>query len=243
MKVQPNCLAIEARASFAMRIRFLLLLVLVLPGTAIASDDFQLWLVPTLTAPITEDRKWSLYLESQPRLGRDGRDPERLLLRSAALHRLDDHVSLWLGHAWTPTFMDSAYELDFRDEHRIWQQLLVTHSLFDFSWTHRLRQEQRFIEDANGCSNRSRYLVRADKGFDDEKSFGLTGYTELFVTYNSIDRGPVAGYDRTRYFFGPWLKHGPARYELGYLREDARRFTADEGRTIHSLALSIFVNY
>jgi hypothetical protein len=176
-------------------------------------------------------------MEAQPRVGDDVSRLERLLIRPALGYNLSNSLSVFAGYAWTPTFMNAAYDGDFRNESRMWQQILYKHDLWGLQWQHRLRQEQRIIEDASATSNRTRYLVRGSYGLASDGTYGLTGYNELFVTENGTTKGPVGGFDRDRFFFGPYLKAGSGRYEVGYLGEYARQF-GNDSRMINALLVS-----
>lgn len=204
--------------------------------------DFQDWTQVTAHVGLDEAKTYQLYFEAQPRIGDNWQRMERLLIRPAVAYNINKNLALYLGYAWTPLFMDSNYHRDFRDENRIWQQILYKHSLVGLQWQHRLRQEQRFIEHADGVSNRFRYLLRGSYGLSENGDFGLTGYNELFVTYNSTDGGPQSGYDRDRFFFGPYWLVDKARYEVGYLGEHAKRFGSDE-RYISALMVSANFNF
>lgn len=199
--------------------------------------DFQSWNLLTATVNLDQQKNWFLYAEAQPRIGDDISRLERLLLRPALGYNINAQLAVYLGYAWTPTFTNASYDHDFRNENRIWQQVLYRHDLWGLQWQHRLRQEQRIIEDASATSNRTRYLVRGSYGISEDGSVGLTGYNELFVTENGTRKGPVGGFDRDRFFFGPYVKSGPGRYEIGYLGEYARQF-GDDSRMINALLVS-----
>lgn len=196
----------------------------------------------TATASLDAEKKFFAYAEVQPRLGNDFSKLERLLIRPALGYNLNKNVALYLGYAWTPTFMDAHYNDDFRNENRIWQQVVIKHTDFGIDWQHRIRQEQRIIEDASGPSNRTRYLLRGSYGLVDDKSFGVAGYNEIFVTENSTHHGPKGGFDRDRFFAGPYMVSGPARYEVGYLGEYARHFGSGS-RMINALLVSASFNF
>lgn len=199
--------------------------------------DFQAWSLVTANISLDQEKKWLFYMEAQPRVGDDITRLERLLIRPAIGYNYDKNIAFYLGYAWTPTFMDSSYQEDFRNEQRIWQQMLIKHSDFGLDWQHRLREEQRIIDDASSVSNRFRYLLRGSYRFCDCQDFGLTGYNELFVTFNTVERGPRAGFDRDRFFFGPYIADGAARYEIGYLGEYGKRFGSSD-RMINALMVS-----
>ena len=165
--------------------------------------DFQSWTFVSATANLDSDKKWFAYMEAQPRIGDDVSRLERLLIRPGLAYNLNDKVAVYLGYAWTPTFTNASYDQDFRNENRIWQQVLYKHDLWGLQWQHRLRQEQRFIEDTSGTSNRTRYLVRGSYGLTEDGTYGLTGYNELFVTENGTTKGPVGGFAHHRHVEQP----------------------------------------
>lgn len=215
---------------------------LVQPGRGAAQQaDAQAWGLVTATVPVGEAGRWFAYLEAQGRLGDDASRFERILLRPALGRQLSPQVGVFVGYAWTPTFMDAAYASVFRGEHRAWQQAVITHRTAGLSWQHRIRQEQRWLEGAAGASHRTRYLLRGSRGLG-SGGIGITGYHELFVTWNDVDRGPQAGFDRNRWFAGPYLVRGPVRYEAGYLGEYGRRF-GDGSRVLHAALVSASVTF
>ncbi len=215
---------------------------LIVPTSAFAQKtDFQSWTQVTATISLDPAKEWFAYAEAQPRIGDDVSRLERLLLRPALGYNVNEQVSLFLGYAWTPTFMNASYQEDFRNESRIWQQILIKHKMIGLDWQHRIRQEQRIIQDTGGTSNRTRYTLRGSyplPGFD---NFGLTGYNELFVTENGVSGGPQGGFDRYRFFFGPYLNSGPVRYEAGYLGEYARQF-GNDSRMVDAILVSANIN-
>jgi hypothetical protein len=224
---------------------FCALSLLTYPLTQPAADstDLQSWTQIVATVNLDKQRRWFAYAEAQPRLGGDISRLERLLIRPALGYNLTSDVALFAGYAWTPTFMNNGYYEDFRNENRLWQQMLIKDKRWGLDWQHRIRQEQRFIEDAAGPSNRTRYLVRGSYPLSSSGDTGITGYNELFVTLNSQHAGPKGGFDRDRIFFGPYVKEGPARYEVGYLGEYAHTFNSDGGRMIHALLLSAILQF
>jgi len=62
------------------------------------------------------------------------------------------------------------------------------------------------------------------------------------VNFNSVQDGPWSGYDRDRFFFGPYWKIDNVRYEFGYLGEHLKRFGNDE-RWANVIALSISAQF
>jgi hypothetical protein len=229
--------------SFVLRITLLLSLFLLVTSPALAQrSDFQAWSQLTTQIAIDDQKKWLFYFEAQPRVGDDVSRLERLLLRPAIGYNIDEDITLYLGYGWTPTYTNAEYEGDFLNENRIWQQILIKKSAFGLDWQHRLREEQRMIQDTSSVANRFRYLLRGSYKFCDCQDFGLTGYNELFVNINTVEGGPRAGFDRDRFFFGPFLQQGNARYEVGYLGEFGKRFGRDD-RMVNALMLSVALNF
>lgn len=204
--------------------------------------DFEGWVQASALASLDEAKSYQLYLEVQPRIGDDWHRAAIMLVRPAFVYNPSEALSLFAGYAWHPTFYDSNYHRDYRDEQRLWQQILYRHDLWGIAWQHRLRQEQRKIEHTDGISNRTRYLIRESYGLTEDKSFGVTAFQELMVNLNGVEGGPWDGYDRSRLFLGPYWSIDNARYEIGYLGEHAKRFGDDE-RWVNALAVSALFNF
>lgn len=199
--------------------------------------DFQDWTQVTAHVSLNKEKTRQLYFEVQPRVGDHWQRMERLLLLPAFVYNVHPDLRLYLGYTWAPLFMDSHYHRDYRNENRIWQQIVYRQSFLDLQWQHRLRQEQRFIDRTDGVSNRLRYQLRASYPLARGGDYGLTGFNEIFVNLNSVDRGPSGGYDRDRFFMGPYWTVDNARYEVGYVGEHARIFGSGE-RYINALMVS-----
>lgn len=220
--------------------RAALLLALAAAPLAAQTHDVQSWTLLTAQVGLAHQGRSFVYLEAQARVGDDVSHLERLLLRPAVGRQLSADVGVSLGYAWTPTYLDTRYEEVFRGEHRLWQQLAIRHGGAGATWQHRIRQEQRLLDDADGTSHRTRWLVRASRPLDGRGRVGVTGYHELFLTWNSVERGPQAGFDRSRIFIGPYLVRPGVRYEIGYVGEYGRRFGPSD-RIVHALLVSAAV--
>jgi hypothetical protein len=190
---------------------------------------------------LSAEQRYQLYLEAHPRLGDHLQRFERLLLRPALVYNPSRATGLYFGYAWTPAFMDADFHRDFRDENRLWQQVLWRGKWGDFDWQHRIRQEQRFIQRSEGISNRTRYMIRLGHRLDPEDTIGLSLSSELFVTLNTVEHGPHAGYDRNRFIFGPYFNHAGIRYDVAYVGEHVKRFAGDD-RYVQALMLMISWN-
>lgn len=198
-------------------------------------QDFQGWSVTSVHIALEKSRTYQLYLEAQPRVGDDWQRATTFQSRIALNYNIDQRLRFHAGYAWTPTLIDPSGHRDYRDEQRLWQQVLYAYTYGGVHWQHRIRQEQRFIMRTNGTSNRSRYMARASTPLSHSIKTGLTGFDEIMFNLNGVSNGPWAGYDRNRIFFGPFWQIGNARIEAGYLGEHIKRVGNDE-RWIHAIA-------
>lgn len=221
---------------------FLLLFFCFLSFSYADQRDFQLWVPIVTNVKLGSNSKFLFTVEAQPRIGDNVSNIERLLIRPSLSYNINDNLMASLGYAWTPTYMNSTYDSDFRNESRIWQQLLYKNTYEDFKFQNRLRLEQRYIEDAKDVSNRVRHLFRISKNLSCEDTYGLTFYNEFFFNLNTVSNGPSSSYDRDRFFIGPYLQDKNSRYEFGYLGEHAKKFGKD-GRYINAILLSATYNF
>ncbi len=215
-------------------------------GRAIPSD-LQSWTSVSATINLDPDHRWFFYLEAQPRVGDSISRLERLILREAVGYNITNQLSVAVGYGWIPSFYNASYRSDFRNENRLWQQLLFKEERWGLQWQHRLRLEQRLIQDVAEASHRGRYFIKTSVPLGTNDSlgmtdFGLTGFNELFFNFNGATRGPKGGFDRNRTFIGPYGVVGPARYEFGYLAEYAPHF-GSQSRLINAIMLNAMFSF
>lgn len=204
--------------------------------------DFEGWFAATSLTSLDEQKRYQFYMELQPRLGDDWHRMALMVVRPAIVFNPTNDLGLYLGYAWVPKFYDQEYHNDYRDEQRVWQQLLYKHSSIGVAWHHRLRQEERILAGAEGVSNRSRYLVRGSRLLSRQLRLGLTTYSETMVNLNGVAGGPSGGFEQNRFFLGPYWESKNSRYEVGYLGEYDRRF--DEApRWVNAIAVMAALSF
>lgn len=164
-------------------------------------------------------------------------DLEQLLLRTGLGYNFSpQNNNLLLGYGF---IQSEPYERDtqekFRvDEHRIYQQFIHKNSVLNAALQHRLRFEQRFIEQE--FKTRFRYFLAINiplnsKGLV-EDSFYLSGYNEVFLNTTS-----EINFDRNRIFAGLGYRFSKyIRSEIGVMNQS----TSTTGR--NQLNLITFVN-
>jgi Protein of unknown function (DUF2490) len=211
-----------------MLLALLLLLGYLLPFSAQAAtplDEIQQWSIITASGPIAPGSKWKVYAEVQPRLGRlnDLTEINRLLVRPAIGYQITPHVSVWQGYAWTPSWNERTNQ--FRNENRLFQQVLVENKWKQLDWKSRTRLEERFIEDTSGTTAvRFRQMVRGQIPISKDKKWSAVAYDELFIDLNKVPNNNKAGYDQNRVFVGINRKFNQhINAEAGYMLNTVNR--------------------
>jgi hypothetical protein len=234
---------ISACFQTAIKAIYELLICSLLPNFSSATPtDTELWALIATRIHLDDSRLYSLYLETQPRLGNDLERVSTVQIRTALNRRLGSSWEVSLGYAWTPFLYDAEYKAIFRSEHRSWQGVSFSQSWSGLDLQYRLRQEQRYIEGLGGIANRSRIQVKINIPFDHDKTIGIATFDEIMIHIGDTTGGPRAGYDRNRIFAGPFYVRGQTRYEVGYLGEHAKRFGNDE-RWVNALFFSILTEW
>jgi len=162
---------------------------------ATVNQDFRLWTPVYLTFPLSSS--FIGYMEVNPRFGDDVSELDQLLLRPAVGYKLNDHFSLWQGYAWV-----GNYQPDFREEHRVFQQLLYRRKFPFVKVFSRTRLEERFIENTDGTAVRARTMLRGDFPLPDAPEWAIVVYDEIFLNVNAVGNGPDSGFDQNRLFLG-----------------------------------------
>ena len=197
--------------------RVLLLLFLIslvfVSSPAHASDDKLEWWQPVFSDFPIGHPKIRGYLESNSRLRAN---PEaninQYLLRTALGYTLRPNIEVFQGYAWVQGWLPKYIQ-----EQRSYQQIGIGHVLFKrLQVLHRIRTEQRFIEHRDGTSNRGRYLLRFAHPLGDTNYY-VAASDELFVTFNTLNGGPVKGVDQNRLYtaLGRQIDRH-VRVEVGY---------------------------
>ncbi len=197
----------------------------------------------TLRSALDQNKKWIGYLEAQPRVSfQDTQNLDSgmsaLIIRPALGYQVTPHVSIWQGYAWAPTFQP-----EFRDENRLFQQLLIENKIKKLSLTNRTRLEERFIEDTNGASIRGRHLLRGSYPLGKAQKWSVVAYDEFFVNFNSVSNGPASGFDQNRSFAGINRKlNEHVNVEAGYMFNYVNRREPGLDRINHIILLTLNMN-
>jgi hypothetical protein len=193
----------------------LMTMLCLVPRVAAAQDtvDGQLWLQVVATVRLSEN--WRVHLEEQPRWYEDASESYQVITRTALGRQLGSRASVWGGYAWIAKPPGDGVT----HEQRIWQQLSATFpDAGRFTPSMRLRLEQRFQDGWADNSHRLRMMGRAVRPLNDQRSWSLVGWNELFVTLDDTEAGPWQGVDQNRLFGGVLRQFNPmVGLELGYM--------------------------
>ncbi|MBX3135718.1 DUF2490 domain-containing protein [Candidatus Obscuribacterales bacterium] len=163
------------------------------PAVAVPGLE-QIWLHAPTQYKVTE--KTSLIGDLSPRFGTDDGQLDQMILRTGVQRKLTRNVSGTLG-------FDSVdnYDPSRNHENRIWQQIQAQHRIKSYTFTSRIRMEERHWNGTPGSSVRWRMMMKSAQKIGASR-FSVIYSDELFLTLNTMPDGPVAGVDRNRLFAG-----------------------------------------
>jgi len=174
-------------------------------------------------------KKVGVHFDGQVRSSNDVESVKNVLIRPGVTWFIDDSKNVTAGYALVKTFnrADGAASNNLT-EHRIWEQFIYAHKISPLNLTHRLRLEQRFIEQASQdvFSQRLRYFVRAlvplrkpdDVPFSKGAFFALQN--EVFLNIQNKDELNGSLVDQNRAYAAVGYRFSPAvDLEAGYLNQ------------------------
>ncbi len=186
-----------------------------------------------------EDSPLRWWLDAHYRLLDDAGGFNQSIIRPGLGYALGNNHVLWSGYAWVRTSPISGADFD---EHRMWQQSTYAPSVGDWSFLHRSRFEQRWVEIGDDVGLRWREFFRAQWVFRKSPQLSLVAWDEVFFNLNDTDWGAKAGFDQNRAFLGFGFKPSEdarARIEIGYLNQFIYRRGATDGMN-HILSINLF---
>ncbi len=138
--------------------RGILLLILLLPFISISQEDkVGNWMMYFGTNKVSD--KFSIHSEIQYRNHTiTPNNTEQLLLRTGLNYHFSDRATVTAGYAYIPSFVfDSDQNSPEVEEHRIWQQFILTNKIGRVKLEHRYRFEQRWVNQ--NFKTRFRYRI------------------------------------------------------------------------------------
>jgi hypothetical protein len=203
-------------------------------------------------------QKFGVHLEYQERRSSYGKINQQHLFRTAINYHLLPNCFVSLGYAFVQTYPYGkfAVKTDF-PEHRIYQQLQYSTTLWSFESVLRLRLEQRwsylpilkngeYIPNPNAVfTNRVRVLQRFSLPLNNkeivDKTWYLSTYDELFINFGKNVTQNI--FDQNRAFLGLGYKIPKlGRLEFGYMNQLLLKSDGIRLENNHTMLLSLSSN-
>jgi hypothetical protein len=194
----------------------------------IKAESIGNWMMYIGNNPISE--KYSIWNEIQYRDRRVFGDFTQLIVRTGLNYSLSNESQVLLGYAYI--FADPA-ESSYH-EHRLFQQGIHRHTISSLGIQHRVRLEERFVEEKD-MSVRFRYLLGAIYPLNmhamNTGAIYASAFNEIFVNMagTAFDRNRI--YGAIGYQWSPYI-----RTELGYMSQITSQTTQNQ------LQIAIFTN-
>lgn len=207
-------------------------------ATAADPSDFEIWSPLTASGPLG-DTNWRASFEFQSRFSDNATKLSRGVIRPAIGRYIGSGITVYQGYGYTPAFQNSSFQYNWKNEHRLYQEVRGEHRLSN-NWPllNRFRLEERFIDGAGGePSLRARHQGKVIIPVDGPLSFGISN--EFFLNLNDTDSGPKQGFDQNRAAATLiWKTDYGFTYEGGYVHNWVHRANRLDQQN-HILQLSI----
>jgi Protein of unknown function (DUF2490) len=200
---------------------------------ACTQTQFTGWLASFNT--FKTGKKTSMHTDVQWRSTDELKQVQTFLLRPGLNYQINKKWVLTAGYAFISNRRIFTNIDVMAPEHRIWEQLLFTHSLKNIPVSHRLRIEQRFIgktrvmndeasNDGYLFANRIRYFTRSIVPLHSGAGFnkGLFAALQNEVFVNLGNRQNVNGefFDQNRFYIAAGYRLNPKTdLEIGYMNQ------------------------
>ncbi|RZF62601.1 DUF2490 domain-containing protein [Sphingobacterium corticibacterium] len=203
-----------------MRIFFGTLIGIFITSLSFAQKDPQGWLIYFGQTKI-KTSKFAIHHELQLRDHQLMGDHNQTLLRVGLQYQAKPYLWTTVGYGFIYNEQAGTPNRPFH-ENRIYQELLFSHKASRASIRHRVRLEERFIEDSD-FSGRFRYCLFADIPFTPHgmgaKGWYAAMYDEIFLNLSNDDDMRV--FDRNRAYLGLGYKISDSLgIQLGYMYQN-----------------------
>lgn len=170
-------------------------LLFLIPGTAQAIEQTsKQWEAIVLDADLSERIRLRLDLQNRGNSGFGYTNS--IYVRPILSYQVTKNLSVGPGFAWTPKFYP------YRNQYRIFEQLVYKQKYKKLSIENRLRLEQRYAGPYSGASVRIRGRLKFSHPIPKHPTWYLIAYNELYYNINSKHDGPQRGIDQNRAFAG-----------------------------------------
>lgn len=226
----------------------ILLLLILLPFNVFAEEEhlFGQWTAAFINGHFGKDSPWNYMFEANIRSSEfpksfhnNGYDIGSVPIRLGFGYNFDKENSVMIGYLYQ--YSQPPYAKKDVNENRAWQQYQNVQDFKDYGKLQlRTRFEQRTLEEGYGTALRFRQQVKYTYPMD--KTWGFALSEEAFVNCNSVDWGPVSGFDQNRLFIGPYVQiNNDIKVEVGYQNVFVNKDLVDDQMN-HLFALNFYYN-
>lgn len=177
-----------------------------------ATHDFQTWTNITANMPFNAQSKLRYWLETQERYGLNASRLSQVLIRPGIGYSLNEASSIWWGYGWFHT--STPFTENPHNENRMWQQYLWNKNYFNVTFSHRMRLEQRFIQNEPYVQWRFRDWWKMFIPLRDNSQFSVVIHNEVFLHFEHR----VLTQDRLFVGLGNQINQH-VRTEIGYIKQ------------------------
>ncbi len=247
-----------------MRFIFLLVLILASAGASFAQDpdpvvnQWNSWFMYFGNHRISD--KWSIHTEYQWRRADGIRNWQQSLARVGADYRTGDNAMITAGYAYIISYPYGDQPIPFTvDEHRIWQQLILTQRAGRFHFQHRYRLEQRWLQQKEAGAggepvstgrryqNRARYRLFVAIPFNQprmgEGAWFAALYDEVFLGFGkNVSKKNIL--DQNRFYTALGYQFADnANVQVGYLYHQVFKPDGIRRENNHTFQLALTYNF
>lgn len=213
----------------------LLLLVLTLSSFEIvfSQSQFTGWLATFNT--FKTGKHTSIHNDIQWRSSDEFKHTQTFLFRAGLNYQVKKNMIVTAGYAFIHNRRTAGTASGYLPEHRLWEQLVLTHKLKTVFVNHRFRLEQRFIsssivqgnsikKDGTVYANRFRYFIRNILPFQKQTTFKKGAFAalqnEVFLNIGNTANVNGQLFDQNRLYLALGYRLSPSfDLETGYLNQ------------------------
>lgn len=203
--------------------------------------------------------RWGIHTEYQFRRHGIMERWQQSLLRIGVDHYFPQGIQLTAGYGWIVSYPYGKQPIATTfTEHRIWQQMILKQNVWRFSFNHRFRLEQRFLEnrvpnqagefelDGFNYRNRGRYRFMFTFPLSRKELAGntlfLAVYEEVFIGFGKGIGKNILDQNRLYGALG-WKFNKNLNVQLGYLNHYVIKSDGIKHERNHTLQVALTYNF
>lgn len=199
---------------------------------ATAQTQFNGWVASFNT--IKTGKKTSIHADAQLRSTDAIQQIQTVLLRTGLNYQVNKKIIFTAGYAFISNKKIVGDLAGHKAEHRLWEQVIVSHNIKKLTTSHRGRIEQRFIgktkvlgntlSDGPTYANRFRYFIRnvlpLTKGPVFKKGVFVAIQNEVFLNFGNTETVNGKTFDQNRFYLATGYRlNGKTDLEIGYMNQ------------------------